>query len=104
MTFVCGPNFVWTSVFLPKLNNETNFEENPLRVLTTPREDLGIGELFYMGVSLSFLIIGPVANRYGKKTTLVIFMSCLVTANIMMAYGQDVLDFYWVWQLHVHFR
>lgn len=94
MAFVCGPAFVWTSPFLPKLNGSVDPEKNPFSRPTTPLEDSIITSLMLVGAVCSPFFTGPIANKYGKKRTLLAFMVFPTISNIIMVFATNPIQMY----------
>ncbi|XP_050304749.1 facilitated trehalose transporter Tret1-like [Anthonomus grandis grandis] len=83
----------WTSPMYPKLySNDTSV--NPLGRPITEEEDSWIGSLVNIGAILGALPAGFVADKIGRRKTLIGVALPHITAYLMYAFGTDIYMFY----------
>ncbi|XP_050304818.1 facilitated trehalose transporter Tret1-like [Anthonomus grandis grandis] len=83
----------WTSPMYPKLySNDTTV--NPLGRPITEDEDSWMGSLINIGAILGALPAGLVADRYGRKKTLIAVAVPHITAYLIYAFATNVYMFY----------
>ncbi|XP_018571574.1 facilitated trehalose transporter Tret1-like [Anoplophora glabripennis] len=69
-------------------------ENNPLQRPTTVLEDSWITSLHSLGAAVCPLFIGPLANKYGRKNTMIIFSLPMLASNIILIFANTVSLFY----------
>ncbi|XP_060517369.1 facilitated trehalose transporter Tret1-like [Cylas formicarius] len=83
----------WTSPTYPKLySNDTS--ENPLGEPITPEEDAWIGSLLNVGAMIGAWPAGFIADRIGRKTTLLCVATPHLVAYVTYAFARNVYLFY----------
>ncbi|XP_060517919.1 facilitated trehalose transporter Tret1-like [Cylas formicarius] len=83
----------WTSPTYPKLySNDTS--ENPLGEPITPDEDAWIGSLLNVGAMIGALPAGFIADRIGRKMTLLCIAIPHLVAYVAYAFARNVYLFY----------
>ncbi|RZC43308.1 uncharacterized protein BDFB_003458, partial [Asbolus verrucosus] len=92
--FVAGLAFGWTSPVLPKLNGNVDPDNNPLGYPITSLEESWIAGMLSLGAIFGPLISGPMANKIGRKKTLLIMACPMVLSLVMSAFATTVLLFY----------
>ncbi|XP_018333083.1 facilitated trehalose transporter Tret1-like isoform X3 [Agrilus planipennis] len=70
-SFASGILLTWTSPVLPKLNNATNVDSNPLGEPINLIQESWIGSCLALGAIFGPLLAGFTADRIGRKNTLV---------------------------------
>lgn len=93
MSFICGAGFVWSSPFIPKLNGNVDQENNPLPHPTKPFEDSLITSLYLFGAVCSPLLVGTIANKFGKKKVLLACIIFPTLSNIIIVFANSVEQF-----------
>ncbi|RZC34873.1 Sugar tr and/or MFS 1 domain containing protein, partial [Asbolus verrucosus] len=84
----------WVSSTVPKLNGSMDPENNPLGRPITPLETSWIAALVPLGNMSCSLFVAFVANKIGRKTTLLI-STCPVAAGLLMvAFAHSISLFY----------
>ncbi|KAJ8915981.1 hypothetical protein NQ315_016658 [Exocentrus adspersus] len=94
MSMVCAIGYAWTSPALPKLDGKLGTENNPLSRPTTVLENSWITSLHSLGAAFCPLFIGIVANKYGRKNTLIIFSLPMLASNVLLIFANTVPHFY----------
>ncbi|XP_018320241.1 facilitated trehalose transporter Tret1-like [Agrilus planipennis] len=83
--FAVGLTITWTSPVFPKMNNSTgNLDENPFDAPTTTEEQSWIAALLSCGAIFGPFIVGLLADRIGRKWTLVYACGIPLTAAFLI--------------------
>nr|XP_003703808.1 PREDICTED: facilitated trehalose transporter Tret1-2 homolog [Megachile rotundata]XP_012141667.1 PREDICTED: facilitated trehalose transporter Tret1-2 homolog [Megachile rotundata]XP_012141668.1 PREDICTED: facilitated trehalose transporter Tret1-2 homolog [Megachile rotundata]XP_012141669.1 PREDICTED: facilitated trehalose transporter Tret1-2 homolog [Megachile rotundata] len=91
-TVSAGAMMGWSSPALSKLQNE--IEDNPLHRKITDDENTWIGSLLSIGAMIGPFVAGYLAERYGRKRTLLISVAPFLVGWILIASATVVVQLY----------
>uniref|UniRef100_A0A6P7FG18 Facilitated trehalose transporter Tret1-like n=1 Tax=Diabrotica virgifera virgifera TaxID=50390 RepID=A0A6P7FG18_DIAVI len=94
MTYTSNIGSSWTSPFLPKLKGVLGPENNPLPEPITVLEESWITTIISLGSLCGPLFTGQIANRIGKKMTLVLFSIPMLLSNVLLIFANRIFHFY----------
>lgn len=89
--FTCGQAFGWTSPEIPKLKS---LDDNPLGTVISASQEGWIGSFLPLGAALGPFAAGMVADKLGRKKTLLIGTTPFLLTFLLAAMGTSVNMFY----------
>ncbi|CAH0564575.1 unnamed protein product [Brassicogethes aeneus] len=92
--FSCGSAISWTSPVIPKLEGSMGVEHNPLGEPITKLEGSLIAGILSLGCAVGPFISGPLADRYGRKITLLCIAAPVGISFITLAFATNVYVYY----------
>ncbi|CAH0564576.1 unnamed protein product [Brassicogethes aeneus] len=92
--FSCGSSQSWTSPVIPKLEGSLGVEHNPLGEPITKLEGSLIAGILSLGCAIGPFISGPLADRYGRKITLLCIAVIVGISFITLAFATNVYVYY----------
>lgn len=90
-SFCNGTVWSWTSPVIPRLYGK---KDNPLREPIGPKEASIIASLMPLGLIMGPFIFGTLANRIGRKRTILIAVAPIGACYILKAFAFNVYMFY----------
>lgn len=93
-SFSAGIAFAWSSPTIPQLNGSVDPENNPLQYSISPSEESWIASLVPLGSAFGPVIFGCLADKLGRKNTLLIAMIPLTVSFLMKAFAGNIITFY----------
>ncbi|KAJ8946865.1 hypothetical protein NQ318_006775, partial [Aromia moschata] len=94
MTMFSAIGYAWPSPSIPKLNGQVDPERNPLPRPTTILEDSWITSLMSLGALVGPLFSSILANKFGRKRTLIMFSVPMILSNVILIFANRVVHFY----------
>ncbi|CAG9858574.1 unnamed protein product [Phyllotreta striolata] len=94
MTFLSGQGQAWSSPCIPKLFGEVDPETNPLGRPASIQEISWITSLHNLGAIACIPFCAMMANKFGKKRTLIFFGTLQMLSNIILVFANNVVLFY----------
>lgn len=94
MSLASGWVYAWSSPALAKLNGLDNSELNPLSRPITTLESSWMTSLLHFGATFGPIVAGVMADRFGRKRTLLIFSLPMIIGNIITIFANAVEQFY----------
>ncbi|XP_060521251.1 facilitated trehalose transporter Tret1-like [Cylas formicarius] len=93
-TFGVGIGYGWSSPALPKLSGSVDPEQNPLPEPATVSEQSWMASLLSLGAMTSPIVTALLAEKIGRKKTLLIFSLPMVASHLIMVFANKVFHFY----------
>ncbi|XP_056632046.1 facilitated trehalose transporter Tret1-like [Diorhabda sublineata] len=94
MTILAGIGYAWSSPCISKLTDKVGSEFNPLPKPATLSEITWITSLHCLGAISGPLFTGIIANKLGKKKTIILFALPQIISNIILIFANNVTHFY----------
>ncbi|KAJ3645694.1 hypothetical protein Zmor_023334 [Zophobas morio] len=94
LAFTCGVAYGWSSPAIPKLNGSTDPNDLHLGSPITPSDESWIVSLVSIGAIFGPIFAGKLADKLGRKKTLIILACPILVAFLVMAFAKSVLEFY----------
>ncbi|VEN48439.1 unnamed protein product [Callosobruchus maculatus] len=93
LIFAVGSGFSWTAPVFPILK-KTDPNENPLGRLITPIEESWVASLYCLGAAIGPIFAGRLADKLGRKRTLIIVSFPMIVSLLILAFAQNIKIYY----------
>lgn len=84
----------WSSPVIPKLNNATRIDENPLGRLISESEGSWLGSLLNVGAAIAPFPTGFSSGKIGRKPTLIIITIPYIVSAFILAFAKNIYLYY----------
>ncbi|KAJ3645693.1 hypothetical protein Zmor_023333 [Zophobas morio] len=100
LAFTCGIAYGWSSPAIPKMNGSIDPNDLHLTYPINSSEESWIVSLLSIGAIIGPIFAGKLADKLGRKKTLIVLVCPILAAFLMMAFAKTVIelqDLSWVW-------
>ena len=94
LAFTCGIAYGWSSPAIPKMNGSIDPNDLHLTYPINSSEESWIVSLLSIGAIIGPIFAGKLADKLGRKKTLIVLVCPILAAFLMMAFAKTVIEFY----------